>query len=130
MNGGRSGPACHPGNRVGLNGLIHLLGFVGYSQLAQAKPSSQHRLLSGKLEVGEAGANVFAMVWLLAAVGFVVGGVAVYAQLPWWSELTFSVALLPLVLTVLGWRESWFGVVANVVILTYLLVGRGMDWLL
>lgn len=113
-----------------LHGLIHLLGFVVYLRLAEVEALSYSTaLLSGKLEVGEAGANVFGVIWLLAAVGFVVAGVAVFALLPWWWALTFWVALLSLVVTILDWPDSWFGVVVNMMILAYLLVGRRMDWL-
>lgn len=79
--------------------------------------------------MSEAGANVFGLIWLVAAVGFLVAGVAVFALLSWWWIFTFWVALLSLVVTVLGWPDSWFGVVVNVVILTYVLIGRRIAWL-
>ena len=112
-----------------LQGLIHLLGFVVYLRLAEVEALSYSTiLLSSKLDVGEAGANVFGIAWLVAAVGFVMAGVMVFALPPWWWILTFWVALLSLVVTVLGWPDSWFRGV-NVVILSYLLVGTRIDWL-
>ena len=36
---------------------------------------------------------------------------------------------LSLAVTILGWPDSWFGVVVNVAILAYLLVGARMGWL-
>ena len=43
-----------------LHGLIHLLGFVVYLRLAEVEALSYSTiLLSSKLDVGEAGANVF-----------------------------------------------------------------------
>jgi hypothetical protein len=118
-----------PGTVLILHGLIHLLGFMVYLRLAniESLPYST-ALLSGKLEVGEAGARVFGLLWLLAAMGFVVAGVAMFALLPWWT-FTLWVALLSLVVTVLALPGSWFGVVVNVVILAYLLVGGRMGWL-
>ena len=119
-----------PGAVLILHGLMHLLGFMVYLRLAniESLPYST-ALLSGKLEVGEVGARVFGLLWLLAAVGFVVAGVAVFALLPWWGTFTLWVALLSLVVTVLALPDSWFGVVVNVVILAYLLVGGRMGWL-
>ncbi len=61
--------------------------------------------------------------------GFVVAGVAVFALLPWWRALTLWVTLLSLVVTVLGLPDSWFGVVLNMVILAYLLVGGRIGWM-
>lgn len=113
-----------------LHGLIHLLGFAVYLRLATIEGLSYGTaLLSGKLEVGEAGARIFGLLWLLAAVGFVVASVAVFALFPWWWTFTLWVTLLSLVVTALGWPDPWFGVVVNVVILAYLLVGERTGWL-
>lgn len=113
-----------------LHGLIHLLGFVAYLRLATIETLPYRTtLLSGALEVGDAGARIFGVLWGLAAVGFAVAGVAVLALLPWWRTLTLMVALLSLVLTVLGLPDSPFGVVLNVVILAFVLAGWRMGWL-
>ncbi len=113
-----------------VHGLIHVLGFAVYWKLATIEGLSYgNRLLSGSLEVGEAGARVFGLLWLVAAVGFVVAGVAVLLLRPWWRPLTFGVALLSLAITVLGWPDSWFGVLVNLAILAYLFVGGKRGWL-
>jgi hypothetical protein len=77
-----------------------LLGFVVYLRLATIEAGSYSTaLLTGRLEVGEVGARIFGLPWGLAAVGFVVAAVAVFAQLPWWT-FTLWVALLSLMVTV------------------------------
>jgi hypothetical protein len=101
-----------------VHGLIHVLGFAVYWKLATIEGLSYgNRLLSGSLEVGEAGARVL------------VAGVAVLLLRPWWRPLTFGVALLSLAITVLGWPDSWFGVLVNLAILAYLFVGGKRGWL-
>lgn len=113
-----------------LHGLIHLLGFVAYLRLASIETLSYRTdLLSGALEVGEVGAMIYGLLWGLAAVGFVVASVAVFALLPWWRWLTVVVAMLSLALTVLGLPYSPFGVVLNVAILSFVLAGGRMGWL-
>jgi hypothetical protein len=113
-----------------LHGLIHLLGFVAYLHLATIETLPYRTdLLSGALEVGEVGARIYGLLWGLAAVGFVVAGVAVFALLPWWRGLTVLVALLSLALTVLGLPYSPFGVVLNVAILAFVLAGGRIGWL-
>lgn len=113
-----------------LHGLIHLLGFVAYWRLAEVNGLSYGTgLLSGTLEVGGVGARVFGLLWLVAAVGFVAAGVAVLLPRSWWRRLTFSTALLSLVITVLAWPDAWFGVLVNLTILAYMLLGERRGWL-
>jgi len=51
-------------------------------------------LLSGNLDMGDAGIRMVGLLWLLAAVGFVVAGVAIFSLQPWWQMLTLLVTLL------------------------------------
>ncbi|MGH3149057.1 MAG: hypothetical protein ACRDTR_25020 [Rubrobacter sp.] len=61
----------------------------------------------------------FGLLWLLAALGFVISGLAVSTLRPWWRLLTLGVVLLSLALTVLGWPDFYFGVLVNLGILVY-----------
>lgn len=63
------------------------------------------------------------------AVEFLVAGAAVLLLRSWWRSLTFGVAFLSLEITVLGWPDAWFGVLVNLAILAYLLVGDRRGWL-
>jgi len=113
-----------------VHGLVHLLGFVVPWRLATVEGLAyKTTLLSGRLDVGEAGIRVVGLLWLLAAVGFVVAGVTVFALHPWWRAVTLSVTLVSLVLCVLGWPDTRPGVLINLVILGYLLFGGRMGWL-
>jgi hypothetical protein len=51
-------------------------------------------LLSGNLDMGDAGIRMVGLLCLLAAVGFVVAGVAIFSLQPWWQMLTLLVTLL------------------------------------
>lgn len=113
-----------------VHGLIHLLGFVVPWRLATIEGFAyKTTLLSGTLDVGDAGVRVIGLLWLLAAIGFVVAGVAVFTSQPWWQALTLWVTLFSLVISILGWPDSQFGVLINLVILAYLLFGGRMGWL-
>ena len=113
-----------------LHGLIHLLGFIVYWRLAEVEGLAYGtRLLSGSLEVEEAGAWIFGLLWLVAAVGLVIAGVSVLLLRPWWRTLTTGVTLLSLMVTALGWPDAWFGVLINLAILAYLLAGGRRGWL-
>lgn len=113
-----------------LHGLIHLLGFAVYWRLAEVEDISYRTaLLSGNLPVGEFGAWVFGLLWLVAAVGFAVAGLAVLLARPRWRRLTLGVALFSLAITLLGLPDSPYGVVVNLAILACLLAGGRTRWL-
>jgi hypothetical protein len=80
-------------------------------------------LLAGNLDVGAAGIRVVGLLWLLAAIGFVVAGVAVFTLRPWWGIVTLGVTLFSLALCILGWPDARFGLLINLIILAYLLFG-------
>ena len=103
------------------HGLVHLLGFVVPWQLASLEEMPyKTTLLSGALDVGGRGIRVVGLLWLLAAIGFVVAGVAVFTLHPWWGGVTLGVTLFSLVLCILGWPDSQFGLLINLVILAIL----------
>lgn len=113
------------------HGLVHLLGFVVPWRLATLEEMPyKTTLLAGSLDVGAAGIRVVGLLWLLAAVGFVVAGVAVFTQHPWWGAVTLGVTLFSLALCILGWPEARFGLLVNLAILGYLFLGGRMGWLL
>ncbi len=108
-----------------LHGLIHLLGSIAYWRLAEVEGLPyETALLAGALEVGEAGAWIYGLAWLVAAVGFSVSAAAVLLGEPWWPGAAAGTALLSLGLTILGLPGAWFGVLVNLAILAYVAVGR------
>jgi len=113
-----------------LHGLIHLMGFVVPWKLASIEGLSyKTTILSGALDIGATGARLLGLVWLLAAIGFVIAGIAVLGRYPDWQTLTLIVTILSLALTILGWPDSQFGVLVNIIILLYLLIEGKTGWL-
>ncbi len=101
-----------------LHGLIHLLGTTAYWQLGKiAAVPYKTTLLGGAWDVGDTAILVFGALWLVPAVGFVVGGIAMLAGWPWWSPLVALMAAGSLGLTLLDWRVAYGGAIVNVVIL-------------
>jgi hypothetical protein len=107
------------------HGLVHLPGFVVPWRLATLEEMPyKTTLLAGNLDVGATGIRLVGLLWLLAAVGFVVAGGAVFTQHPWWVAVTLGVTLFSLALCILGWPEARFGLLVNLAILAYLFFGR------
>lgn len=108
-----------------LHGLVHLLGFVvPWKFVTLAEMPYKVTLLSDKIDVGAGGIRIIGVLWLLATIGFVVVGGSLIATLPWWQVLAFAVTLFSLVLCILGWPDSQFGVYINLFILVFLLLGE------
>lgn len=105
-----------------LHGVVHLLGLVVPWQLAEPQGFPyKTTLLGGRLNAGPVGIRVVGVLWLVAAVAFVVAAIALWTQQPWWWGAAVATAAASLVLTVLSWPEARVGVVINVVLLAVLL---------
>jgi hypothetical protein len=113
-----------------MHGLIHLMGTTAYLKLADIKALPyKTTLLGGQWNLGANGIAVYGVLWALAAVGFIVAGVAVIASWSWWQPVLVGVTLFSLVLTLLDWGVAYAGVIINIVILTVLWVGpRIANW--
>jgi hypothetical protein len=110
-----------------IHGLIHLMGFVAYWPLAKV-PELPYKtqLLSGRLELGVAGMRFYSLLWLLAAVGWVIAGILLAFGRPSWAPLMLGAALLSLVICVLDWSAAFRGALIDLVFLVALFVVFGL----
>ena len=101
-----------------LHGLIHLMGTAIYARRPEINGLSyKTTLLSGHWDLGQSGIAVFGWLWLLPAVGFVAGAVALLAGWAWWNPVLVGITLVSLTLTVLDWSSAFRGAVIDVAIL-------------
>jgi hypothetical protein len=108
-----------------LHGLIHLMGTAAYLKLTNvAGIPYKTTLLNGRLDVGDTGIRVFGVLWAVAALGFVVAAVALFARSPWWRAVLLPVTGLSLALTALDWNVAFAGFFVNVTVLAVLLFAR------
>ena len=113
-----------------VHGIIHLIGFVVFWQIAEIEDISyKTTVLAGRLDIGDVGMRVLGVVWLLIAVAFVIAGVAIFFSPPWWWSFTLAVTIASLIVTLLGWPDARFGVLANIVILLFLFLGPRLGWI-
>ena len=113
-----------------VHGLIHLIGFVVFWQLVEIEDISYTTtVLGGRLDIGDAGMRVLGVLWLLITIAFVIAGVAIFFSPPWWWSFTLAVTLASLVVTILGWPDAKFGVLANIIILLFLFFGPSLGWI-
>ncbi len=100
------------------HGLIHLIGFVVPWGLAQVDGFPYRTTaLGGAIALGDAGARVVGIAWLVCAVGFVVAGLGIWRRASWAIPLTAILAAVSIVLCALGLPEAGAGIVVNAAIL-------------
>jgi hypothetical protein len=103
------------------HGVAHLVGFlVPWKLLSTAEVPYRTTILGDLIEVGDAGARVLGVVWLVATLAFVVLAAAILAgwSVRGWAFATLS---LSLALCVAGWPEARIGLVVNAFLLIVLL---------
>ena len=110
-----------------LHGLIHLMGFVVYWPLGSI-PDLPYKtsLVNGRLELGAAGMRVFSLLWLLAALGWVVAGALLISRQPAWAPVMLGATLLSLVICVLDWGVAFRGALIDLGFLVILFVVFGL----
>ncbi|HEY69549.1 MAG TPA: ABC transporter permease [Anaerolineae bacterium] len=107
-----------------LHGLIHLMGTASYLKLSEIKQLPyKTTVLGGRWDLGAAGTKIFGMGWALAAVGFVLAGVALIGNWAWWQPATFGVTLFSLVLSTLDYQVAFAGMIIDLAILLVLILG-------
>lgn len=107
-----------------MHGVAHLVGFVGAWRLAPASPAMPYKttLLAGHVEVGDAGIRAVGLLWLAAAIAFMVAAVGAAVDASWWVGAATLVTLGSLLLTVLEWPLARVGLYVNLAILLALLL--------
>lgn len=103
---------------LAVHGLIHLIGFVVPWGIATVDGFPYRTTaLGAAIALGESGARLVGIAWLVLAIGFVVAGVATWRGTAWAAPLVVGLAVASLVVCVLGLPEAIAGIVVNVAIL-------------
>lgn len=119
---------------VAIHALIHLMGFLAYWPLATL-PELPYKtaLLSGRWEVGPLGMRLFAILWLIAAMGFLNALAAYFLRLGWWQPAMLATVALSTLIILLDWAPAFRGAYVNLALLFLLgllyLKGGAASWL-
>lgn len=106
-----------------IHGLIHLMGFVAYWPLAKvAELPYKTTLLDGRWHVGETGMRIFAALWLIVALAFLVSAVALFARRSWVNPVLVSTICLSTLLVAMDWAGAFRGAIVNVVLLVLMIL--------
>ena len=112
------------------HGVAHLVGFLSYWRIIDFEdmPYSTKQLM-GRIDAGETGIRVIGILWLVGALAFMVSGMGLILLQPWWISFTLYTAIYSLALSILGLPFSRYGLIINVIILGYLIIGDRLAWL-
>jgi hypothetical protein len=108
-----------------LHGLVHLLWFVVPWRIMEVDglPYST-TIIGGRIDVGQGGIRFVGLLWILGAIAFVIAGIGLLFSAPWWWTATLLAAIYSLFLSVLGWPDSKYGALIDVLILAVLYFGN------
>ena len=110
------------------HGVAHLVGFVSSWKLAiHAELPYKTTVLSGRVDLGGAGIRVMGVLWLLAALAFLVAAFAVATETGWAVRFSLAAVIASVILCVVGWPDSRIGVTVNVGLALLLAIGARLN---
>jgi uncharacterized membrane protein YphA (DoxX/SURF4 family) len=116
-----------------LHGMVHLLYFgqsARYFELQPGMAWPDGSWIFSRLLGDGTTRNLSSILLVLAAVGFVIGGIGIFAKQAWWRPTIIVVAIFSSAIYVLFWDSGWghldnkggIGVLINLAILAALLI--------
>ena len=110
-----------------LHGIAHLVGFTVPWKLMESEATPyKTTVLSGHVDLGDAGIRVMGLLWLATALAFTVGAWTLWRGQAWAPSFVAGTAVFSLILSLLAWPDSRIGVVVNVLVLTALVFALGL----
>jgi hypothetical protein len=103
-----------------LHGLAHGVGFAGSWHLSKDIPYKT-TIFGGSVELGDAGMKLFGVLWLLAALSFVVSAMSALANHPLWPYAAFAATLFSIALCLTEVPETRIGLDLNAALLIVLI---------
>jgi len=107
--------------------VAHIVGFAVPWRLAtSADVPYRTTIVSGLIDLGPTGIKAVGVIWLALAVAFAAIAIGVLERTSWWYAAVLPLIGVSVVLCVLQWPDTRFGLLANGVILALLLIGVGV----
>ena len=114
---------------LALHGLIHIIGFLVPWRLLELRDVPYSTAAAwGRIDLGDAGARVLGLGWLLGTLAFLMAAIGVWQGAPWGVSMTAAAAALSLLLCVAGSPAAVAGLIIDVVVLCTVLVIHLTGW--
>lgn len=116
-----------------LHGLVHMLYFGQSARVFELQPGMvwpDGSLVFSRLLGDSAARNLASVLLVLAAIGFVIGGIGIFARQSWWRPVVLVTAVFSSVIYILFWdggfqhldNKGGVGILINLAILAALLI--------
>ncbi|HDO28230.1 MAG TPA: hypothetical protein ENH02_08955 [Bacteroidetes bacterium] len=114
-----------------IHGFAHLVGFLVYWRLLKDK-SIQHKttLYPGNLEMGEDGIRLVGFFYLLTAFAFGYIGYDLLTGVVIWSIYIWYITGVSIILCITGLPDTRYGLVANGLLIIFLLLNNNYYWII
>jgi hypothetical protein len=113
-----------------VHGFAHIVGFLISWELVNDKDTPyKTTILAGKFDIGDTGIRLLGICWLLTGVAFFVLSYGVIIQTAWWQENAFYAIGFSLFLSILGLPDSFYGILANILLLLFLWYAPAVGWI-
>lgn len=113
-----------------IHGFAHIVGFLVYWKIMKNKDVEyKTTIFPGEFNIGGAGIRVVGLFYLVTALAFGYLGFELLAGINIFWEYIWRVTIVSLVLCIIGWPDTKFGVVANVILILFLLVNDHFHWI-
>ena len=112
-----------------IHGMAHLPGFlVPWGLVSPETMRYTTKVLGGTADLGPVGIRALSILWLVAALAFMGAGASTFLGDSAWYTLALAATVASVALTILGWPQSQAGLLLNLLLLTYLLLGQALGW--
>lgn len=82
-----------------------------------------------RIDVGNTGIKIVGLIWLLVAMAYAYVGIILLKQYISWYFYAWIVTIVSLVLCVSGYPDTKYGILANVILIVFLVLNGFFHWL-
>jgi len=87
------------------------------------------KLFFGKLDAGNAGIRIIGLIWLIIAFAYVFAGYGILTSKDWWITATIIITAFSFIFCMVSLPITKMGVVANVIILVFIILNQRFKWI-
>ncbi len=113
-----------------IHGLAHIVGFLVYWKIMKDKEVVyKTTIYPDNINIGDSGVRLLGVIYLAVALSFGIIGYDLIAQPFLWGKYIWAVIVVSLVLCITGWPDTKFGMVANLILIVFLIFNTYIHWI-
>jgi len=106
-----------------IHGFAHLVGFlVNWKIIKNKEIQYKTTIFNGKYDIGALGTKILGLVWLLIGIYFGYMGYIGFTNPLIYIDIVLYIAINSFLLTFVSLPDTKFGIIANIILITFLLL--------